>query len=67
MAKRIDKEHWREFIDKFSYYEGTVMQYYLENNLSKNQFYYHKTRFGSLLKQLFMLYHLSNTRYRNRY
>jgi hypothetical protein len=45
MAKRIDKEVWREFIDKFSSYEGTVTQYCLENNISKSQFYYHKRRF----------------------
>lgn len=45
MAKRMDKGVWREFIDKFSSYEGTVTQYCLENNLSKSQFYYHKRRF----------------------
>ena len=45
MAKRIDKDIWKEFIDKFSSYEGTVTQYCLENNLSKSQFYYHKRRF----------------------
>lgn len=45
MAKRIDKETWREFIEKFSSYEGTVTQYCIENNLSKSQFYYHKRRF----------------------
>lgn len=44
MAKRIDKEIWREFIEKFSSYEGTVTQYCIENNLSKSQFYYHKRR-----------------------
>ena len=45
MAKRIDKETYREFIDKFSSYEGSVTQYCIENNLSKSQFYYHKRRF----------------------
>lgn len=53
MAKRIDKEHWREFIDKFSSYEGTVTQYCLENNLSKSQFYYHKRRFEEPLETTF--------------
>lgn len=45
MSKRIDKEIWREFIENFSSYEGTVTQYCIENNLSKSQFYYHKRRF----------------------
>ena len=44
MEKRIDKELWREFIEKFSSYKGTVTQYCIENNLSKSQFYYHKRR-----------------------
>lgn len=35
MAKRIDKEIWREFIEKFSSYGGTLTQYCIENNLSK--------------------------------
>lgn len=53
MAKRIDKEVWREFIDKFSSYEGTVTKYCLENNLSKSQFYYHKRRFDKLTEATF--------------
>lgn len=45
MANRIDKEDWKEFINKFASYEGTVTQYCIDNNLSKSQFYYHKRRF----------------------
>lgn len=45
MSKRFDKETWREFVENFSSYEGTVTQYCIENNLSKSQFYYHKRRF----------------------
>ncbi len=46
MANRIDNESWRDFIQKFSSYEGTVTEYCRENNLSKSQFYYHKRRFN---------------------
>lgn len=45
MAKRVSKETWKEFIDKFSSYEGTVTKFCQENNISKSQFYYHKRSF----------------------
>ena len=45
MSKKISKEAWKEFIDAFSSYEGTVTKFCKENNISKSQFYYHKKRF----------------------
>ena len=45
MAKRVSKETWKEFIDKFSSYEGTVTKLCQENNISKGQFYYNKRNF----------------------
>lgn len=36
MAKRIGKEAWREYIDKFSSYEWSLTQYCAENGISKN-------------------------------
>ena len=45
MANRVDNSSWKEYIDKFSSYEGTVTDFCKENNLSKSQFYYHKKRF----------------------
>lgn len=45
MAKIFNDETWREFIEKFSSYEGTVTKYCKENNMSKSQFYYYKKKF----------------------
>lgn len=47
MAKRIGKEAWREYIDKFSSYEGLLTQYCVENNISKSQFYYNRRLFDT--------------------
>ena len=38
-------ETWREFLDKFSSYEGSVISLCKENNISKGRFYHYKKRF----------------------
>jgi hypothetical protein len=63
MANMIDKEAWREFIDKFSSYEGTVTKYCLENNLSKSQFYYHKRRFDQPAEAIFQAISFEKEKY----
>lgn len=47
MVKRIGKEAWREYIDKFSSYEGSLTQYCAENSISKSQFYYNRRLFDA--------------------
>lgn len=61
MAKRIGKEAWKEYIDRFSSYEGSLTQYCIENSISKSQFYYIIE--GYLMQQLkaklnFIQFHL---------
>lgn len=36
MEKRIGKEAWKEYIDRFSSYEGSLTQYCIENSISKS-------------------------------
>lgn len=45
MSKNFNKSDvWKEQLEKFSSYEGTVTDFCKENKLSKSQFYYHKKR-----------------------
>jgi hypothetical protein len=53
MANRVDNSIWKEYIDNFSSYEGTVTGFCKENNISKSQFYYHKKRFEVANKPIF--------------
>lgn len=45
MEKIFNAETWREFLEKFSSYKGSVSSFCKENNISKGQFYYYKKRF----------------------
>ena len=53
MAKNYIDETWREFLEKFSSYEGTVSSYCKENNISKSQFYYYKKKYMQPSKPTF--------------
>lgn len=53
MAKNFNDETWREFVEKYSSYEGTVSSYCKENNKSKSQFYYYKKKFMQQSKPTF--------------
>lgn len=46
MSTKLDNSIWEEYINKFTSYKGTitVKDFCIENNISKNQFYYHKKR-----------------------
>lgn len=59
MANRVDNSIWKEYIDKFSSYEGTVTGFCKENNISKSQFYYHKRRSKVATKPTFHAISLS--------
>lgn len=59
MANRVDNSIWKEYIDKFSSYEGTVTGFCKENNINKSQYYYHKRRFEVANKPTFHAISLS--------
>lgn len=46
MSIKLDNSIWEEYINKFTSYKGTIIvkDFCIENNISKNQFYYHKKR-----------------------
>ena len=46
MAKKVNDVKWRELIEKFSSYEGTLDIFCKENSISRSQFYYYRKRFG---------------------
>lgn len=37
--------NWKELINKFSSYEGTLVDYCRKNNITENQFYYYRKKF----------------------
>lgn len=45
MAVNYSEETWKEYIENFSSYEGTVTDYCKENCISKNQYYYYLKKF----------------------
>lgn len=45
MEMNFNKETWKELLENFSSYEGTVADYCRENNITKSQFYYYKKKF----------------------
>ena len=51
MAIKFNEETWSEFLEKFSSYKGTVIEYCKENSITKGQFYYYMKKFkrGALL------------------
>jgi hypothetical protein len=53
MERIFTAETWREFLEKFSSYEGSLSGFCKENNISKSQFYYYKKRFGESTKPTF--------------
>lgn len=42
MKMNFNEDTWKEFLEKFSSYEGSVTDYCKENDISKSQFYYYK-------------------------
>ncbi|MPN48271.1 hypothetical protein SDC9_195877 [bioreactor metagenome] len=46
MTRKLDNATWKEYINKFDSYKGTVTvkDFCIENELTKSQFYYHKRR-----------------------
>jgi len=46
MYKKLDNDAWEEYLDKFESIKDkmTVKDFCADNNLKKNQFYYHKKR-----------------------
>lgn len=46
MYKKLDNDAWEEYLNKFKPVKDTitVKDFCAENNLNKNQFYYHKKR-----------------------
>ncbi|WP_300379351.1 hypothetical protein [Clostridium sp.] len=50
MARSIGKAAWKEYIDKFSSYEGSLTQYCAQNSISKSQFYYNRRLFTAATK-----------------
>lgn len=53
MENIFNVETWREFLEKFSSYKGSVSSFCKENNISKGQFYYYKKRFEKSNKHIF--------------
>ena len=48
-----NEETWKELLEKFSSYDGTVIDYCKENNISKSQFYYYRKKFNKEIKTIF--------------
>jgi len=53
MENASTRESWERILERFSSYEGTVISFCRENNVSKSQLYYHKKRYKSLNKPSF--------------
>ncbi|MCT4607511.1 MAG: hypothetical protein N4A64_15655 [Marinisporobacter sp.] len=49
MAKKNNDAIWKEDLEKFSSYKGTVINYCRENNISKGQFYYYKKKLNGFI------------------
>lgn len=46
MEMNFNEDTWKEFLEKFYSYEGSVTDYCKENDISKSQFYYYKKKFN---------------------
>jgi hypothetical protein len=46
MEMNFNEDTWKEFLEKFSSYGGSVTDYCKENDLTKSQFYYYKKKFN---------------------
>ena len=53
MEMNFNEETWKEILEKFSSYEGTVTDYCKKNNITKGQFYYFKKKFNKETKPIF--------------
>jgi len=53
MTMNFNKETWKELLEKFSSYEGTVTDYCKENNVTKSQFYYYNKKFTKASTPIF--------------
>lgn len=53
MEMNCNEETWKELLEKFSFYQGTVTDYCKENNISKSQFYYYRKKFNKEIKTTF--------------
>lgn len=46
MTNRTTKINWKDTIEKFNSYEGTVTDFCKENNINKSQFYAYRKKLG---------------------
>jgi ribosome-associated translation inhibitor RaiA len=53
MIMNLNEATWKELLEKFSSYEGTVTDYCKENNVTKSQFYYYKKKFTKASTPIF--------------
>jgi ATPase subunit of ABC transporter with duplicated ATPase domains len=60
MAMNFNEETWKDFLEKFSSYEGNVSSYCKENNMTKSQFYYYKKKFMKENKPIFHAIEIKN-------
>ena len=53
MEMNTNERTWKELLEKFSFYQGTVTDYCRKNNISKSQFYYYRKKFNKEIKTTF--------------
>ncbi|SKA83809.1 hypothetical protein SAMN05443428_105177 [Caloramator quimbayensis] len=53
MENTSKKAFWENIIQKYSSYEGSLIDFCTENNITKRQLYYHKNKFKNSNKPVF--------------
>ncbi|SKA93240.1 hypothetical protein SAMN05443428_11375 [Caloramator quimbayensis] len=53
MQNTLKKAFWENILQNYSSYEGSLIDFYTENNITKGQLYYHKNKFNNSNKQVF--------------
>ncbi|KRQ85768.1 hypothetical protein ABG79_02458 [Caloramator mitchellensis] len=53
MGNKSDKVFWENIIEKYFSYEGSLVDFCIENNITKRQFYYHRNKLENSNKPVF--------------
>ncbi len=51
MQNKIDDTNWKELVQKFQYYEGTIVSFCDLHNISKDRFYYYRKKYASAVTE----------------
>lgn len=53
MESTSNKQYWENILEKYSSYEGSLIDFCRENNITKHQLYYYKKKFKNENKPVF--------------